>query len=69
MIFWTDELFVLSHSFIFTPEPWSSRQNDADQDEGKGKGELANSCLSLKGALYRIWCGVNRLGDSGLKVV
>ena len=23
----------------------------------------------LKGALYRIWCGVNRLGDSGLKVV
>ena len=24
---------------------------------------------SLKGALYRIWCGVNRLGDSGVKVV
>ena len=23
----------------------------------------------LKGALYRIWCGVNRLGDSGAKVV
>ena len=23
----------------------------------------------IKGALYRIWCGVNRLGDSGLKVV
>ena len=23
----------------------------------------------LKGALYRIWCGVNRLGDSGVKVV
>ena len=22
----------------------------------------------LKGALYRIWCGVNRLGDSGVKV-
>ena len=22
-----------------------------------------------KGALYRIWCGVNRLGDSGVKVV
>ena len=21
---------------------------------------------SLKGALYRIWCGVNRLGDSGV---
>ena len=24
---------------------------------------------SVKGALYRIWCGVNRLGDSGVKVV
>ena len=23
----------------------------------------------LKEALYRIWCGVNRLGDSGVKVV
>ena len=26
-------------------------------------------CLQLKGALYRIWCGVSRLGDSGVKVV
>ena len=25
--------------------------------------------LGVKGALYRIWCGVNRLGDSGVKVV
>ena len=24
---------------------------------------------SIKGALYRIWCGMNRLGDSGAKVV
>ena len=24
---------------------------------------------TLKGALYRIWCGVNILGDSGVKVV
>ena len=23
----------------------------------------------FKGALYRIWCGVNRPGDSGVKVV
>ena len=23
----------------------------------------------VKGALKRIWCGVNRLGDGGLKVV
>ena len=25
--------------------------------------------MHLKGALYGIWCGVNRLGDSGVKVV
>ena len=24
---------------------------------------------TFKGALYRIWCGVNRLGDSSVKVV
>ena len=24
---------------------------------------------TLKGALYRIWCGLNRLGVSGVKVV
>ena len=24
---------------------------------------------NIKGALYIIWCGVNRLGDSGVKVV
>ena len=30
----------------------------------------AHPCAqSVKGALYRIWCGVNRLGDSGVKVV
>ena len=23
----------------------------------------------FKGALYRIWCGLNRLGDSGAKVL
>ena len=23
----------------------------------------------VKEALYRMWCGVNRLGDSGVKVV
>ena len=26
------------------------------------------NCL-FKGALYRIWCGVNRLSGSGVKVV
>ena len=25
--------------------------------------------ISVKGALYIMWCGVNRLGDSGVKVV
>ena len=25
--------------------------------------------LLFKGAMYIIWCGVNRLGDSGVKVV
>ena len=25
--------------------------------------------IAVKGALYRICCGVNRLGDSGVKVV
>ena len=24
---------------------------------------------TIKGALYRIWCGLNRLGDSGVKVM
>ena len=30
---------------------------------------LSSHFLDLKGALYRIWCGVNRLGNSGVKVV
>ena len=30
---------------------------------------LALRYAIIKGALYRIWCGVNRLGDSGVKVV
>ena len=25
--------------------------------------------VPVEGALYRIWCGVNRLGDSCVKVV
>ena len=29
----------------------------------------ATTGYSFKGALYIIWCGVNRLGDSGEKVV
>ena len=28
----------------------------------------SHSYKLLKGALYRIWCGVNRLSDSGVKV-
>ena len=30
---------------------------------------LISAVVSFKGALYRIWCGVNRLGVSGVKVV
>ena len=36
------------------------------------RGHMWKTCHErsrLKGALYRIWCGVNRLGDSGVKVV
>ena len=29
----------------------------------------ADFFLLIKGALYIIWCGMNRLGDSGVKVV
>ena len=25
-----------------------------------------HTCIYIKGALYRIWCGVNRLGVSGV---
>ena len=34
--------------------------------------DMANASINtmrIKGALYKIWCGVNRLGDSGVKVV
>ena len=30
---------------------------------------LKETVEQIKGALYRIWCDVNRLGDSGVKVV
>ena len=33
------------------------------------KKEWQDNTMEIKGALYRIWCGVNRLGDSGAKVV
>ena len=35
------------------------------------KDHIGNKCtlVCFEGALYRIWCGVNRLGDSGVKVV
>ena len=28
-----------------------------------------SAVVTVKGALHRIWCGVNRLSDSGVKVV
>ena len=33
------------------------------------KGRYPHNNKHVKGALYIIWCGVNRLGDSGVKVV
>ena len=30
---------------------------------------LSNISLALKEGLYRIWCGVNRLGDSGVHIL
>ena len=30
---------------------------------------LGDTSAFVKGALYRMWCGVNRFGDSGAKVV
>ena len=48
------------------------RRQGLAQDHGlvpdHGLVHSISGCL-FKGALYRIWCGVNRLGDSGVKVV
>ena len=33
------------------------------------RGQKGAYFIYVKGALYRIWCGVNRPGDSGVKVV
>ena len=34
-----------------------------------GVSRLGDTSAFVKGALYRFWCGVNRLGDSGVKAV
>ena len=53
-------------------------ETNTDQLTNLGFGGVSSTCpymgqdgeyWVLKGALYRIWCGVNRLGDSGVKVV
>ena len=36
--------------------------------EGDEMRHIRCDLTKLNGALYRIWCGVNRLGDSGVKV-
>ena len=46
----------------FTPASNPERGNNI-------MGNAIGVYLSKKGALYRIWCGVNRLGDIGVKVV
>ena len=46
------------------------RISDLEQRDGTmASGAAAKAALGLKGALHIIWCGVNRLGDSGVKVV
>ena len=40
------------------------------EHRGRGpKGVVPGTGQFLKGELYIIWCGVKRLGDSGVKVV
>ena len=46
------------------------RISDLEQRDGTmATGAAAKAALGLKGTLYIIWCGVNRLGDSSVKVV
>ena len=45
------------HIAMLRPDvQWGMRKLEVDEE-------------TIKGALYRIWCGLNRLGDSGAKVV
>ena len=50
----------------FTVWPCSTRQGDFQAEHA---GRRCIYYVYVKGALYRIWCGVNILGDSGVKVV
>ena len=50
----------------WTLHPW--RHNSSNVG-GVTAGQVGHNFSLVKGALYRIWCGVNRLGDSGVKVV
>ena len=43
----------------------SSKFTASKWDQARGN----SVTVSVKGALYRMWGGVNRLGDSGVKVV
>ena len=47
-----------------------SKKAQKVQEDSRCKGiQGITSKEDIKWALYRIWCGVNRLGDSGVKVV
>ena len=58
-----------------TSTPWPNKFNDCKDMCGiimlqlTMSRNVAATQTVLKGALYRIWCGVNRLGDSGVNAV
>ena len=48
--------------FLCTVTPQELQQMLQELSDESGR-------MCLKGALYIIWCGVNRFGDSGVKVM
>ena len=58
-----------------TYTPWPNKCNDCKDMCGiimlqlTMSRNVAATQTVLKGALHRIWCGVNRLGDSGVNAV
>ena len=42
-----------------------SESSTSDNEDHREKAKVVRTCI-CKAGLYRIWCGVNRLGDSGV---
>ena len=66
----------MPHTTMQLQETWNFLFKCLQVDHADWASVTPNRCnampimlLPIKGALYRIWCGVNRLGDSGVKVV